>query len=94
VAEPAGVQVLRRRWRGAWSDLYAFSSTPALPVDFEVAHHFTSTYPSSAFATTLTVQRSEPAARYILRGRTYTVRMGEDEDVREIAPEELSRAPA
>lgn len=72
--EPVDTHVLRRRWQGTWTDLYAFGPTPALPVDFEVANHFTSTHPSSVFRRTLTVQRSEPEARRILRGRTYIVR--------------------
>lgn len=88
--EDAGTFVLRRGERGEWRDLYAFTRTPALPVDFEVAHHFTSTHPGSPFLETLTVQRSEPSARYMLRGRTYTVLAGGDESVREIGREELT----
>jgi N-hydroxyarylamine O-acetyltransferase len=84
-----GGLVLRHRWRGEWRDLYAFALVPVLPVDFEVASHFTSTHPSSSFLKTLTVQRSEPSARHILRGRTYTVRAGDEETVSQIEPEEL-----
>lgn len=87
--EESGVLVLQHRWRGEWRDLYAFTSTPALPVDFEVANHFTSTHPSSPFVNTLTVQRSEPAGRYVLRGRIYTVRVGERETVRRMGDEEI-----
>jgi N-hydroxyarylamine O-acetyltransferase len=84
------VHVLRHHWPGAWHDLYAFSLVPALPVDFEVANHFTSTHPSSPFRNTLTVQRSEPGGRHILRGRTYTVRVREEETAQEIVREELA----
>jgi len=87
--ESAHTLVLRRRWQDSWTDLYAFSPTPALPVDFEVANHFTSTYPTSIFRRTLTVQRSEPAARRILRNRTYTIRRSGAETQREIADGEL-----
>lgn len=87
--EANGVCVLRRRWRGTWSDLYAFSLTPALPVDFAVANHFTSTHPSSIFVRTLTVQRSRPGERRILRGRSYIVRRGEEEAQREISDDAL-----
>jgi len=84
-----GVLVLCQRWRGEWRDLYAFTQAPALQVDFEVANHFTSTYPSSPFVNTLTVQRSEPAGRYILRDRTYTTQAGEQETVRQMQDDEI-----
>ena len=87
--EGDGTRVLRRRRRGACRDLYAFTLSPALPIDFEVAHHYTSTHPESRFVTTLTVQRVEAETRRVLRGRTYTVRQGEREVVREIPDEEL-----
>jgi len=82
-------RVLRRREGGSWRDLYAFSLAPALPVDFEVANHFTSTHPTSRFVTTLTAQTSEPAERRILRGLSYTVRREGSETAREIRLEEL-----
>ena len=81
--------VLRRSWRGVWRDLYAFTRTPALPVDFEMANYFTSTHPQSRFVRTLTVQRSRPEQRQILRGRIFTVRRGTREVQREIVPTEL-----
>jgi N-hydroxyarylamine O-acetyltransferase len=84
-----GVHVLRRELGGEWYDMYAFTLVPALPVDFEVASHYTSTYPGSAFVNTLTVQRSEPTGRHILRGRELTSRVGDQQSVREIMPEEL-----
>jgi N-hydroxyarylamine O-acetyltransferase len=88
--EEGRVLVLRQRLRGEWRDLYAFTPTPALPIDFEVANHFTSTYPSSPFVNTLTVQRSGPEGRQILRDRTYTIRVGEEETVREVSDEEVA----
>ena len=45
---------------GEWTDLYAFTLEPQYPVDFEMANHFTSTYPRSPFVQTLTAQRSWP----------------------------------
>ncbi|MDX1645163.1 MAG: arylamine N-acetyltransferase [Thermoanaerobaculia bacterium] len=83
------VSVLRRCSREGWRDLYAFSTRPALPIDFEVANHYTSTHPSSVFRRTLTVQRSDGEGRRILRGRSYTLRRGSEEERREIAPNEL-----
>lgn len=87
--ESNGIRVLERRAGDAWSDLYAFSPIPALPVDFEVANHFTSTHPASIFRRTLTVQRSTARERQILRGRTFLVRRAGDEHSREISPEDL-----
>lgn len=81
-AEGDGLRVLQRDAGEGWTDLYAFTLDPALPVDFEVASHFTSTHPRSVFVQTLTVQRSTPRARHILRGRTYT-RSGEGPERRE-----------
>lgn len=75
VPEAAGVHALCRRVDGVWRDLYAFTLTPALPVDFEVAHHFTSTHPRSPFVNTLTVQRSTPDLRQVLRERSYVERV-------------------
>ena len=89
VGRENGVHVLRREIAGEWYDMYAFTLAPALPIDFEVASHYTSTYPSSAFVNTLTVQRSEPTGRHILRGRQFTSRVGEEQSSREIIPEEL-----
>lgn len=90
LAEERGrIQVLQRLWHGQWSDLYAFSLAPAYPVDYVVANHFTSTYPTSVFLKRLTVQRFEDEHRHILRNLTYTVRTGADEDVREVERDEV-----
>src|SRR5262249_9688483 len=64
--------VLQGRRGGAWSDLYAFGPTPALPVDYEMANFFTSTYPESPFVRTLTAQLTTADARHVLRGCEYT----------------------
>ncbi len=82
--EPGGALVLRRRASEAWSDLYAFLETPAQPVDFVVANHFTSTWPQSTFVRSLTAQRSTLDARHVLRGRSYTCRSGEVSETREL----------
>ena len=84
-----GIRVLRLLRDGASRDLYAFGPTPALPVDFEVANHFTSTHPRSPFVRTLTVQRSTVEERHILRGRSYTVRKAGVETAREVPDTEL-----
>jgi N-hydroxyarylamine O-acetyltransferase len=68
--------VLEGNSEGTWGDLYAFTLEPQHPVDFVVASHFTSTYPSSPFVNSLTAQRSWPERRLILRNRDLTLREG------------------
>jgi len=87
--EDGDVRVLRRRWRGTWEDLYAFTMSPPYPIDFEVANHFTSTWPGSIFRKTLTAQRSERGLRRILRGLVFTIRRGEEETAREVEPADI-----
>lgn len=64
----------------AWFDLYSFTLEPAHAADYEQANHFTSTHPSSPFVRGLTVQLSTTLARHTLRGRSYTIQRGEDEE--------------
>jgi N-hydroxyarylamine O-acetyltransferase len=68
--------VLEGNVEGAWSDFYAFTLEPQYPVDFEMANHFTSTYPHSPFVKSLTAQRASPDRRAILRNRDLTLREG------------------
>ena len=59
---------------GERTDLYAFTLEPHFPVDFEMANHYTSTWPRSPFVQSLTAQRSWPGRRAILRNRDLTIR--------------------
>jgi N-hydroxyarylamine O-acetyltransferase len=68
------LRILEGNTAGEWSDLYAFTLEPQYPVDFEMANHFTSTYPRSAFVLNLVVQRSWPERRALLRNRELVVR--------------------
>jgi N-hydroxyarylamine O-acetyltransferase len=86
--EAEGTFVLRCR-TDAWHDQYAFTLRPALPVDFEVANHFTSTFPRSPFVNTLTVQRSTTSGRHTIRGKLYSERIGGETNEREIEVDEL-----
>jgi N-hydroxyarylamine O-acetyltransferase len=76
-----------RSWHGdAWLDLYSFDLQPQLPVDYEVANHFTSTWPGSSFVKHVTVQRPGPDERLVLWERSLLVqRVGSEErtDVRD-----------
>jgi N-hydroxyarylamine O-acetyltransferase len=60
-----------------WTDLYAFTLEPHYPVDFEMANHFTSTWPRSPFVQSLTAQRSWPGRRLVLRNRELAIREGD-----------------
>jgi N-hydroxyarylamine O-acetyltransferase len=68
--------VLTAEMDGEWIDLYAFTLEPQHPVDYEMANHYTSTWPASKFVQTLTAQRSRPDGRAILRNRDLKVREG------------------
>jgi N-hydroxyarylamine O-acetyltransferase len=83
------VRVLQICSPGGWRDLYAFTSDEALPIDFEVANHYTSTWPESPFVTTLTAQLSLSGERRILRHRTFTLRHGGIETTRDIEAHDL-----
>jgi len=87
--ESEGVFVLRCRTDEDWHDQYAFTLMPALPVDFQVANHFTSTFPKSPFVNTLTVQRSTASGRHTIRGRLYSERIAGETTEREITADEL-----
>jgi N-hydroxyarylamine O-acetyltransferase len=97
VEEADGTRVLRRAAPaepgdgepGPWRDLYAFSLVPALAVDFQVAHHYTSTHPRSPFVNVLTVQRTTAELRQLLRGRTYVEKRGAAEIERQLGDEEV-----
>jgi N-hydroxyarylamine O-acetyltransferase len=58
---------------GEWGDLYVFTLEPQLPVDYEMANHYTSTHPASRFVQTLTAQRTTAARRSVLRNRDLAV---------------------
>jgi N-hydroxyarylamine O-acetyltransferase len=90
VVDEGSVQVLQMVRDGSWRDQYAFGLDPALPVDFEVANYYTSTFPGSIFTQRLTVQRSPVGERRILRGLTLVLRSKAGETVREIGEPELS----
>jgi N-hydroxyarylamine O-acetyltransferase len=83
------LNVLQVLQGGEWTDLYAFKAEARHPVDYEMANHFTSTYPESRFVKTLTAQLVGPEVRRILRNRAYAEIRGEAVEGRELAPEEV-----
>ena len=66
-------QVLQALTAGGWLDLYALEPGQVLPVDLEMANHYSSTHPSSRFVQTLTAQCRSADACWILRNLELTV---------------------
>ena len=89
VVPEGGLQVLQSFHHGAWEDLYAFVPEGRLPIDFEMANHYTSTHPESRFLKTLTAQLPGPVVRRILRNRAYAELRGDQAEGREVAPDEV-----
>lgn len=87
---------LQSRHAEGWVDLYGFTLEPQLPIDYEVANHYTSTHPDSRFRKTLTVQLTSPQARTVLRNRELLIDTGgtatsrvvtSDEEIRRLLEE-------
>ena len=89
VVPEGALQVLQVWEAGGWSDLYALEPGAALPVDLEVANHYTSTHPDSRFVQTLTAQWCRPGNPATLRNLTFSERRGAAMVTRELAREEL-----
>jgi N-hydroxyarylamine O-acetyltransferase len=70
LVDHGGATTLQARRPEGWVEFYAFTLEPQLPVDYEIANHYTSTHPDSPFTRTLTVQRTSPDRSWILRDRT------------------------
>ena len=66
LVQEGDVRVLRGLRSDGWMDLYAFTEEPQLPVDYEVANHYTSTWPRSPFVTKVIAQRSGVEERWML----------------------------
>lgn len=88
VMEERGQWVLQSRRADRWLDLYAFTLEPQLPIDYEMANHYTSTHPRSRFTQTLTVQLPTPRCRFTLRNRELTLDTGEQVSQRRIDDDE------
>ncbi len=83
--------VLQSQHAEGWADLYGFTLEPQLPIDYEIANHYTSTHPESRFVKALTVQLPTPAARTALRNRELTVDRNGETTTRVMADEEEVR---
>lgn len=68
-------------------DLYSFTLEPQLPVDFEPANHYCSTFPKSRFVLTLTAQMAGPTERALLRNREFIVSRADGLETRLVGDE-------
>ena len=82
-----GGWTLELRQPDGFTPAYVFTEDRCLPVDYEVANHYTSTHPRSHFTLGPLVIRHDPegGARYILRGREWSVRCGDAVETHAIA---------
>lgn len=81
---------LSKRAADGWEALHAFDGTPQCPVDYEVAHHYTSTHPRSPFASQLIVLRLDHGVSRRLVGDELTVEYADGRLERSsVAPEHL-----
>ena len=99
-----GQWLLQSRLDASWSDLYTFTLEPQQQVDYEMANHYTSTYPASPFTQIVIAQQLAPDVRRMLRNREYSEDRGtsvtrrlltDDDEVLDLLAEEFHlRFPA
>jgi N-hydroxyarylamine O-acetyltransferase len=89
IVDEGAARVLQGGVPGGWQDFYTFTPEPQELVDYEVANHYVSTHPDSAFTKTLAAQLPTPEARFILRNRELTVERGTGSETRTVGDEEL-----
>ncbi|HEV8389350.1 MAG TPA: arylamine N-acetyltransferase [Dongiaceae bacterium] len=64
---------LQCKLAGRWQSFYRFDLNEQEPVDYEVANHYVSTWPTSHFVTSLIAARALPDGRYGLRGNRLSI---------------------
>lgn len=80
LARDGGTWTLEILQAEGFTPAYVFTEEACLPIDYEVANHYTSTHPRSFFTQGPLVMRHEPArgVRHVLRGRELVTRRGLD----------------
>jgi len=58
---------------GRWQSFYRFDLVEQEPIDYEVANHYVSTWPTSHFVTSLIAARATPDRRYGLRNNRLSI---------------------
>lgn len=76
-----GVYILQCNLKGQWTSFYMFDLQEQAPVDYQVANHYVSTWPTSHFVTSLIAARAMPDGRLGLRNNRLSIhkRTGESE---------------
>ena len=71
---PFGEQItLQVKLGETWTTLYRFDLQEQFQIDYEVANHYVSTYPTSHFVNSLIAARAMPDARYGLRNNRLSI---------------------
>lgn len=85
---------LQCQLKGEWTSFYMFDLQEQAPVDYEVANHYVSTWPTSHFVTSLIAARATADGRYGLRNNRLSVHRltGESEQRVLKTPAEISAA--
>jgi len=68
-----GVYTLQCNFKGQWTPFYMFDLQEQAPVDYQVANHYVSTWPTSHFVTSLIAARAMPDGRYGLRNNRLSI---------------------
>jgi N-hydroxyarylamine O-acetyltransferase len=92
--EKGGVYTLQCHLKGQWMSFYQFDLQEQAPVDYQVANHYVSTWPTSHFVTSLIAARATADGRYGLRNNRLSIhRMkGESEQRTLTSAAEISAA--
>lgn len=64
---------LQAKLGGTWTTLYRFDLHEQFQIDYEVANHYVSTYPTSHFVRSLIAARATPGGRYGLRNSRLSI---------------------
>jgi len=87
-----GHWILRASTGGKTVDCWATTMEVENPVDFEMANHFTSTWPASAFVNRMMLRALTDAGRITLMNRDLTVWRGDVPEPRQVADRTALRA--
>lgn len=71
--EKNGHYTLQCNLKGHWTSFYVFDLQEQAPVDYQVANHYVSTWPTSHFVTSLIAARATPDGRYGLRNNKLSI---------------------
>jgi len=84
--------VLEAQIDGAFSPLWTSSLQPTMPIDFVMANHFVSTFPTSPFVTNLMLRAFSKRGRVSMMNRDLTVRDGKTAEKSVIADRRALRS--